>query len=216
MTLIKTGWIEREDIRPTADVPLAGQRIPSADECEAILAEWWVDVRVVRHSRKVAEIAVRMAAALLGCGVEVNPELVQAAALLHDLAKGRPDHATTGALMLRSMGFDRVAEIVAAHTDLGGFCTLDEPAIVFLADKLVRDEELVTLEQRFKPALKRFRKDAVALANAFRRLSVATAVAQAVEKRLGMPLSRLLHEPTEIRDHDCLASALRQQEAETA
>lgn len=201
MTLIKTGWIDYCETGPTAKV---GRQIPITDECEAILAEWWVDVRVIRHSRKVAEIAVRLAAALLLTGLEVNLELVQAAALLHDLAKGRPGHAAAGASMLRGMGLDQVAKIVASHTDLGDFRTLDEAALVYLADKLVRDEELVTLEERFRPALKRFRKDAAALESAYRRLEVARAVAQAVEKRLGMPLSRLLCEPMETRADDRL------------
>jgi molybdenum cofactor cytidylyltransferase len=109
-----------------------------------------------------------------------------------------------------------VAEIVAAHTDLGDFCRLDEAAIVFLADKLVRDEELVTLEQRFKPALKRFRKDAAALESARRRLAVATAAAQAVEERLGRPLLRFLRESMEVRAHTRLPINLQSQEVDMA
>ena len=182
----------------------ARREIPTKSECEALLAGRKVETHIVLHSRKVAEIANRMAAALLRSGVELNPELVQAGALLHDLAKGQPDHAAAGASILRGMGFNRVAEIVAAHTDLGGYDRLDEAAIVYLADKLVRGEERVTLIERFEPALMRFREDALALEGARRRLAVAKAVAVAIENHTGVPLERLLHD-----DHGCEEWAAR-------
>jgi putative nucleotidyltransferase with HDIG domain len=170
---------------------LAAHRdVPTAAECEAILAGQSVDLSVVRHSRKVAEVAHRVASALLRSGLELNLELVQAGALLHDLAKGQPDHATVGASILRSMDFPQVAEIVGAHTDLGFSSSgLDESAIVYLADKLVRGEDLVTIPQRFQSALVRFGNDPLARKAAQRRMETAKEVAFAVETRLGAPLS---------------------------
>jgi molybdenum cofactor cytidylyltransferase len=172
---------------------------PSPSECEELLANRLVDPRVIRHSRKVAEVARCLAVALRKTGLNLNLDLICAGALLHDLSKGQPDHAAVGAYILHSIGFPRVAEIVAAHTDLGGAISLDEKAIVYLADKLIRGEDLVTLDQRFQPALKRFKHDKPALRAAQRRLSVATDLARAVEARLGAPLSAILAgEPTSL------------------
>ncbi len=194
---------------------LAARRdIPTNAECEAILAGLHVEARVMRHSRKVAEIAGHMAAALLRRGLELNLQLVLAGALLHDLAKGQPHHAAAGASMLRRMDFHRVAEVVAAHTDLGRFFSIDEKAIVYLADKLVCGEEVVTLKERFTPTFKRFSKDPAALEAARMRMQNAKRVAREVEFRLGTTLGCIVSDCT--CSNARLADNLRAHEVGTA
>jgi putative nucleotidyltransferase with HDIG domain len=169
--------------------------IPTRAECEAILTMHPVEPTQARHSRRVAEVAERIAQALTQSGLSLNVELVRAGALLHDLAKGRPDHANVGAEILRSMEFPRVATVVSTHTDLdfsGG--RLDESALVYLADKLVRGENVVTLDQRFGPALARFSNSPLALHAAQSRMATAQAVARAVETQLGAPLASVVNE----------------------
>ena len=186
------------DMDTTADYEalcaLADSRdIPTSAECESILAMQSVDLFLVRHSRKVAEVAERIALALVHKGLSVNVDLVRAGALLHDVAKGRPDHAVVGAELLRSMGFPRVATVVSAHTNLdfsGG--QLDESTIVYLADKLVRGDSQVTLDQRFQTALARFSNDPHTLLAVQNRMATAQAVTRAVEARVGMPLASIL------------------------
>ncbi len=169
---------------------LAARRdLPTVAECEAILAGQHVEERVVRHARKVAEVAHRVALALVRSGLELNLELVRAGALLHDLAKGQRDHAHAGASLLRAMDYPKVAEVVAAHTDLCFPPKLDESAIVYLADKLVRGGALVTIDERFRLAFDRFHDDPVALHAVQRRKSIALEVILAAESRLGAPLS---------------------------
>jgi putative nucleotidyltransferase with HDIG domain len=182
---------EYEELRALAD----SREIPSRAECEAILAGQSVDPSQVRHSRKVAEVAERIALALARSGFSLNLELARAGALLHDLAKGQPDHAAVGAELLRSMDFSRVAMVVGAHTDFDfSDAQLDECAIVYLADKLVRGEDLVTLEQRFAPALARFSDNPPAFRSVQRRMATAQEVALAVESRLGAPLASVVNE----------------------
>lgn len=160
--------------------------IPTRAECEAILVSQCVEPSQVRHSRKVAEVSERIAVALARSGLSLNVELVRAGALLHDLAKGRPDHAVVGADLLRTMDFPRVATVVSAHTELDfSDGSLDESAIIYLADKLVRGENLVSLDQRFAPALARFSDNPLALHAAQSRMATAQAVEQAVEAQLG-------------------------------
>jgi putative nucleotidyltransferase with HDIG domain len=169
--------------------------IPTRAECEAILTMQSVEPSQARHTRRVAEVAERITQALTHSGLSLNLDLVRAGALLHDLAKGRPDHANVGAEILRSMDFPRVAAIVSAHTDLdfsGG--RLDESAIVYLADKLIRGENVVTLDQRFGPALTRFINNPHALHAAQSRMATAQAVALAVETQLGAPLASVVGE----------------------
>ena len=51
-------------------------------------------------------------------GVALDDDLVVSAALLHDVARCRPDHAREGAALLAGIGYPRVSEIVAVHMDL--------------------------------------------------------------------------------------------------
>lgn len=174
---------------------LAAQRdIPSEEECEALFAEYQVPEAVIRHAQAVADIAVRIADAMIAANLTVNRELVHAAALLHDVAKGHPRHAEVGASMLRSRGMIRVAEVVGAHTEILFQGIVDERAIVYLADKLIAGEDLVGLDERFRNALERFVDCPDALAAARRRKADAERIAAAIESMLSMPLTVILRD----------------------
>ena len=81
--------------------------------------------------------------------------LVSAAALLHDVERTKPRHAERGAELLRKLGYEKVAAIVAEHMFLSEDALehLDERAIVFLADKMVDGTKAVSLEKRFEKKL---------------------------------------------------------------
>jgi molybdenum cofactor cytidylyltransferase len=144
----------------------------------------------VRHSRKVAEAAGRFADALFKSGLAIHADLARAGALLHDLAKGQPKHAEVGAAILRDLRMSAVAEVVAAHIEMEFFGTIDERSIVYLADKLTLGDRLVTLDERFRPALDRFRGKTDALAAARKRKAIAEQIARAIEGRLGISLQQ--------------------------
>jgi hypothetical protein len=120
--------------------------------------------------------------------------LLEAAALLHDIARGRPDHAARGAELLAAMGFPRVAAVVAGHIDLSAPAAADlgEEALLFLADKLVADTSLVALPERVAAVETRFAGDAAALTAARRRMQAGAAVARRVEEIVGAPLENVL------------------------
>jgi hypothetical protein len=92
------------------------------------------------------------------------------------------------------MDFPQVAMIVGAHTESDFTGSLDESAIVYLADKLVRGEEVVSIDQRFQLALTRFSNRPLALRAALNRKAVVKAVAKAVEDQLGAPLASVVSE----------------------
>lgn len=161
--------------------------LPSPGECRALLADLGVEERVVRHGAAVAEVAARLAARLTRAGRALDATLLRAAGLLHDLAKGEPDHAGAGARLLAQLGFPRVADLVAAHTDLppSRLEALDEAALLYLADKLVRGDQVVSLRQRFAGAARKCAGSAEARAAMERRRRDARAVAARVEEVLG-------------------------------
>ena len=70
------------------------------------------------------------------------------ACLLHDLTRGTPDHACSGSEILIQAGYPALARLVAVHHDLPEDAS-PEACLLYLADKLVRGEQRVSLEERF-------------------------------------------------------------------
>jgi len=175
----------RDDYRLLA-AALAGHRTPDVAECETMFDAASTPEATRRHGRAVAALATSFARRLQAAGEAIDPDLARAAALVHDIVKGRRRHAEAGAALLREFGFPEVAASVARHMNLAFDAErLDECAVVYLADKLVQGEIRVSLEARFASALDRFAGDPSALAGVRRRLASAQAIRTAVEARIG-------------------------------
>jgi molybdenum cofactor cytidylyltransferase len=165
---------------------LAHLHVPDEDECVAMLEAAATPEPVRRHCRMVAGLATSLALSLNKADGQLDACLVRAAALVHDIAKGQPQHAQAGAALLREFGFPGVADLVARHMTITfDGDSIDEGAVLYLADKLIQGEMRVRLEERFAPALTRFDDDAVALASVRRRYADAQAILSAVEARIG-------------------------------
>ena len=116
--------------------------------CLALLRAAGADEGLIAHCRAVAEEAVRLCTAINETGSGFDRGLVRRAALLHDLAKGRPHHAALGARWLQELGYPEEAALVRQHNEPDK-PELSEAALVFLADKTVQGERRVSLEDRF-------------------------------------------------------------------
>ncbi|MDR7865836.1 MAG: NTP transferase domain-containing protein [Sporomusaceae bacterium] len=171
----------------------AGRHCPTGKECEQLLARLGVPSPVADHSRVVAGVARRLAAGLNRAGCSLDEGLITAASLLHDLAKGRPDHPRRGARLIGRLGCPQVAAVVAAHHDktFAAGQPLDEAAVVYLADKLVQNATIVSLEERFSCPREKF-ADAAAQKALSERLAQARRIAAAVEQALGAELAAII------------------------
>jgi putative nucleotidyltransferase with HDIG domain len=138
-------------------------KIPTRDECEELMAEYAMLPHIAEHSRQVMRVSAAITDHLKD-GVSVNRDLVIAAALLHDITKTRSlttkeRHAASGAVLLRELGFQRVAGIVEQHVILQALNLegrLEEAEIVFYADKRVMHDSIVTLDERVDDLIKRY------------------------------------------------------------
>ena len=169
--------------------------IPSDEECSVILNDICkVDEDRIKHSAKVAELAVTIGSRLQASGQDVNVDIIRAAALLHDIAKGQRHHDMVGGKLLKDMGFEKVGNIVGVHSDLaGGNINFSlETKVVFLADKLVEGERFVSLEQRYSSAIHRFGLTSEAEEAILSRLEVAGIVKRDIEHLLGLTLESLI------------------------
>ncbi len=164
------------------------RHIPTYDECLAILNKHQDDDRVLQHGHVVAEIGKSLASHLNCAGLSLSTELVYAGGLLHDLGKGKPNHPKRGERLLRCKGFSELSGIIASHMDmeLKPEWVIDEASLVFLADKLVQGTRLVSLTERFTPALERFADNPEILNAISNRKRTAEAIWNRVAGILGM------------------------------
>lgn len=162
--------------------------IPDRDECQALLEDvLHVNEGVIRHGEAVARVATRLGEELNRAGCCLDLQLLGAAGLLHDIAKGEPDHARAGASILVEHGFDAVAGAVATHMDIS-VSEGDEVGageLIYLADKLVQGERPVSLEERFRAKMERYSGEPGIIEKISARLRTAQAIRSRIESRGG-------------------------------
>ena len=175
---------------------LASHPIPDAAECEVLLelaSARAAPPSLRYHSRLVAAAASAIGRELARAGEQLDPRLIQAGALLHDIAKGEKGHAQKGAAYLRHLGFERVAEVVGQHNDIEMEArVVDETAVVFIADKYVCGEAIVPMAERFTRALDRYGADPEARINIHRRWTTAGLIRDRIEARIGKSPGRII------------------------
>ena len=171
------------------------RRVPSPAECRAIYAMLDVDERILRHSRVVADTAGNMANDLNRAGCNLDKDLIVAAALLHDIARERPDHAHQGARLVAELGFPEAGELISTHIDIPAHPNgeVNAAEVLYLADKLVQEDKKVSLEKRFGSKLAVHMDDARAVNKIISRSSTAfyieSRVAALIQGRINAPVS---------------------------
>ncbi|MFH1535319.1 MAG: HDIG domain-containing metalloprotein [Patescibacteria group bacterium] len=114
---------------------------------------------IKRHSSQVAKVADAVAEHIEKQGVEINKELINRGALLHDIAKiiavntnAEDKHATMGAEITEEENLgSEIAEIIRKHylNNFNDECTIEE-LIVNYSDKRVINNRIVSLDERFE------------------------------------------------------------------
>jgi HD superfamily phosphodiesterase len=124
----------------------------------------------------------------------LDPELCRVCGWLHDIAKGNPNHEQEGSRWLRNLGFERAAEIVAAHKDLNWLPgeAITEKEIIHLADKLAHGSKIVDIRERFEEKLVLHKDNPEAVDAILRRYEKARQIAAAIEAEAGQRLNDIL------------------------
>ncbi len=173
--------------------------IPTAAECMAILKDpTFVSDKIASHCLTVSKVAVFLGSRLAPVNSEIHLSRITAAALLHDVAKGRPDHARKGAAIVSELGFPGIADIVAGHMDIdfAEDAPLTDREVVYLADKLVKGDKLVSPSVRFDDKLARHGRNPDAKSAILKRKDDTMRIVRRLEKESGKPLQSLLDEFT--------------------
>lgn len=167
---------------------------PSTSECLDILKYMNISDEIQLHSLEVARAAVTIAENLNSRGCYLQLGLVEAGALLHDIAKGNPKHAWLGRKAVLCLGYPEVAEIVGSHMEPlnDTYNVINEAGIVFLADKLVKGCTTVCLEERYNDALSKYGSGNDILEHINRRFEKARHIKGIVDMALGFSVENLV------------------------
>ncbi len=136
-------------------------------EAIKLLEETGCAPNVIEHCKEVASLAVEIANKAEAVGHNVNPELVEVGALLHDFGRCKThkiDHAVEGYRLARTRGIEpEISEIIKRHIGAGiskeeakmlGLPEDDyfprslEEKIVAHADNLVKGTSRITVAER--------------------------------------------------------------------
>lgn len=159
---------------------------PDMDECCSILDIYKVPVSIIRHGRKVAEVSLEILHSLDNAGYELDEGALKAAAMLHDIAKKEKSHARAGEKLLHEMGYTKVGSIIGSHTDIEvDEGRITEGEILYLADKLVREDRAISLEERFQHPLDKYRDNPEVLKKIENRIDAAYKIIKKIEAATG-------------------------------
>jgi uncharacterized protein len=180
------------------------KRLPSRKKCLRLMDQHGMLGNIVSHSLEVTRIALFLCEELNKRGQRIDSDLVEAASLLHDLAKTeclstKEDHAQQGYELLRKMGYERIGEVVAQHIQIwkeGNPSCVSEEEVVNYADKRVRHDRIVSLETRFNDLKDRYGKGQTSLGQ-LKGLEEATL---AIERKI---FSILQMDPNELEHLQC-------------
>ena len=123
-----------------------------------LMEKYEMSEKVIAHCLAVSDLACDWAQRLEKTGVTVDTGLLYAACNLHDIdrAADGENHAKKGAELLEKEGFPAVAELIRQHHDLKSDAPL-EGKLLYLADKMIRETERVSLAQRFESSKEKCR-----------------------------------------------------------
>lgn len=125
----------------------------SEEEVNKLYVEYKTPEHVKAHCRAVTDTAVKLAETLNKHGYSLDLDLIRGAGLAHDVARISDKHWEIGADALEALGYDEEAHIIRVHMFYSPFNPVDklnECDMVCLADRLVKEDRYVGLDERIE------------------------------------------------------------------
>lgn len=129
---------------------------PNKEECLAIMKHYQIDDHIIRHGEAVEGVARKIYSEISSKGVYLDDNALFAAALLHDIARKEKNHAIVGGKLISELGYSFVGNIIESHIDIEvrEDDPITEKEILYLADKLVKEDMICNIDDRFEQLLK--------------------------------------------------------------
>ncbi|MDW8023083.1 MAG: HDIG domain-containing protein [Nitrososphaerota archaeon] len=160
---------------------MASEKLPTREEALQLLLESGCQTNVIEHCKAVSKLAVKIAEACIRNGLDVNLELVEIGALLHDIGRSKTHnvhHAVVGVQIAKKLGLpEPIISIIKRHVG-GGITAREakklgwpedvytpqtiEEKIVTYADKLIEGSRQVPIEETIEKLSKELPPSAIA------------------------------------------------------
>ena len=160
---------------------------PTEKECLALMYENGVDEHIIAHCQAVEKMMQIILFELSCIKIVLDKNTLLAAALLHDIARKEKNHADVGALKLKTLGYEAIGTIIATHMDIDVDINapLNENELLFLADKLVSEDEACGFEKRFEKAFLKCEGNLEAQKNIMKRFNATKMIIKKIENLTG-------------------------------
>ena len=103
---------------------------------------------IQRHCDAVAETALEICDALAEKGLVLDRNLIECSALIHDIARLEKPHEETGGAYVSAIGWAEAGNVIRQHAEPDSD-EINEAAVLSTADKITRETERVSIEERF-------------------------------------------------------------------
>ncbi len=168
---------------------------PSREECLALLKKYNTPDHVIKHCIMVTETALRIGKALNDRGCNLDLGLIQGAGLIHDIARVEDNHWDIGAEIASDLGYDQEADIIKIH--MFYYCDpsqeeIKEKDIICLADRMVKEDQYVGLDDRMQYILEKFKGNQEAVERISERIKDNKAMILRIEKIIGTSIDSLM------------------------
>lgn len=181
-------------------LPPNDKSVPDDDKCFSLWDKYEMLPNIKQHSLKVAHIATCLAKKAASSGFQVDINAVRAAALLHDLAKTYTihyggSHAQLGAAwVIAETGNHALANGVLFHVFWPWTMPSEQdlislPFFIIYADKRVRHDTIVTLDERLIDLKARYGRSDEIISHMSQTFSQARYLEKIFSKQLGWRLN---------------------------
>ena len=124
--------------------------------CKRLLDAAGTPEHVQEHCIAVKDQALKICNALKEAGNELNENLIATSAMLHDIARTEKNHAKCGGAWVHKLGYEEHGNVIEKHHEVAfNIEEIDEAAVLAMADRCVKENEVVPIESRFAESKKK-------------------------------------------------------------
>lgn len=133
----------------------------TAEKVEEFYREYHTPERVIRHCKEVSRVAVAIGKCLNEHGYNFDIQALEMAGLVHDVMRTQENHGEAAADMLEKQGYTKVADMVREHMhyDFNPIEKLNETDILCLADRVVKEDHYVGIDDRVDYLINKHKDD---------------------------------------------------------
>ena len=170
-----------------------GKKRLTEEICSRLYEQYGTPDHVIRHCRAVSMVAAALGEQLNDHGFHLDIPLIRGAGLIHDVARLSEDHGAVAAEILEELGYFDEAAIVRVHMkyDFHDFAQLDETDLVCLADRLVKEDHYVGLDERIDYILHKAPADPAVQRRILQKKAESRGFMDEIEKAIGRTIDSL-------------------------